>query len=158
MKLILERRGRHYFVEELSTAAAFAPPTWNGAAYACLIWDSHGGATESERTVVAEALLDSGCRYVVCGGLDCEAWHDSVDDAYLVSIIGLAEVAIEPMLVMTTWHTNESEEDVVFFFVHNTDFLDVQMKYMVLVHIGDVPRTCDRLQVAIGREAHSFAG
>jgi hypothetical protein len=110
-----------------------------GTLFPCLIWDHDGRFTEAKRLVVAQALLQAGCRYTVCGGENCEAWHDIVDMEYVMQHLDDSEEVREAMHVMTTWHDDESPDDVAFFFVLNTnfDYHDFQ-RYLVL-HVGTGP-------------------
>jgi len=39
--------------------------------------------------------------------------------------------------VMTTWHANESPDDVAFFFVLNTNFNEHDLKRFLVLHVGD---------------------
>jgi hypothetical protein len=57
---------------------AFAPP-FRGMLFPCLIWDHDGRFTHAERRAVASTLIESGCRYAVCGGAHCGDWEDAVD-------------------------------------------------------------------------------
>jgi hypothetical protein len=39
--------------------------------------------------------------------------------------------------VMTTWHADESPDDVAFFFVLNTNFNEHDLKRFLVLHVGD---------------------
>lgn len=73
--------------------------------------------------------------------MDCEIWHDAVDE----------ENPDEPM-VMTTWHTEESINQVARFFVLDTWFEDCRRprNYLILL-IGSDPTVGDKLQRAVAR-------
>lgn len=58
---------------------------------------------------VVQALLDGGCHFFVCHGLVSEELHDRVDDLIIDQ---------GPLEVVTTWHDDESDSEVVEFFLH----------------------------------------
>ena len=82
MDLLVETEGKVYRAIAIDGPRGFASP-FPDALFPCLIWDHDGHFTEAQRSAVARALLKGGCRYAVCGGQSCEAWHDSVDTAFV---------------------------------------------------------------------------
>ena len=65
------------------------------------------------RNQLSRSLVDSGCLHAMAWGLDCSLWDDSVDYA---NIEKFGDGGIpDDQLVMTTWHTDDSLEDVVRF-------------------------------------------
>ena len=97
---------------------------------------------------VAFAVHHSTARYVVCGGDHCEGWHDLIDTAWAVDCAN----GLDPADVMTTWHTGESESDVAFFFVNNTNFDDYDFKKFLIVTMGADEAVLVRLAEAVRRE------
>ncbi len=65
--------------------------------------------TAAERLHLSKQLVDQRCRYAVCGGVDCEEWHDAID-----------KVRPDDPLVITTWHEGQSTNDVAQFFAECT--------------------------------------
>jgi hypothetical protein len=59
----------------------------------------------------ARRLLDLGCVYFCAWGPDCERVHDIFDSECLL---------VEPV-IMTTWHSGDSLDDALWFFVFNTN-------------------------------------
>jgi len=53
---------------------------------------------------------------------------------------------------MTTWHAGESERDVAFFFVNNTNFDDYDFKKFLIVTMGADEAVLGRLADAVRRE------
>ena len=103
-----------------------------GKAFVCLLWSASTSVEPGDRAAIADALVAAGCLYAVCGGLECEAWHDAVDEACRVR--SGHGVVPDEKLVMTTWHRNEPPEDVVDFFLTSTDFGSHEFSnYLVLV-------------------------
>jgi len=83
-----------------------------------------------------ESLLDGGCRYLVCGGDDCEWWHDVADELFVAKYLNSSGAKREDNHVMTTWHANEAPEDVAFFFVFNTNFDDITFSRFLVLNLG----------------------
>jgi hypothetical protein len=112
VELIVDRAECRYWWDGLERLADFRPAP--ASPYNCLVCDALGTWDPTERDALARALLDSGCRYVVCGGETCERWHDDVEEL-------LAERAAargdDGPFVGTTWHTGEAPGDVAEFFV-----------------------------------------
>ena len=106
---------------------------FSGEEYVCLVWAADNTFDEAARMRIVGALIDSGCRYVVCGGVDCEQWHDDADVAF--SKLEVCSNADVPF-VMTTWHHNESIEDVVFFATCCTNFDGHDFKCLLVLVVG----------------------
>lgn len=87
------------------------------APFVCLIY-SNQNVNIDDISLVADWLISSGCLYAVCAGKDCETWHDTIDE---ISVIKDVEDA-KTELIMTTWHENESIEEVVWFWLNSTNF------------------------------------
>ena len=58
----------------------------------------------------------------------------------------------EAVHVMTTWHADESADDVVFFFVRNTNFDDHDFVCYLVLHVGD-GRTKEEVDAAVRKYA-----
>jgi hypothetical protein len=63
--------------------------------------------------LIIKRLLESGCTYFVCAGTYAENLHDLVDEV----IFSLEK----KKTIVTTYHEDESAEDVANFFVNATD-------------------------------------
>ncbi|MBM0107825.1 hypothetical protein JM946_24080 [Steroidobacter sp. S1-65] len=135
MRVIAESQGRIYISVEIERPDEFASP-FPGALFPCLIWYHGSRFGAEERSALARALLEGGCRYAVCGGVRCKDWHDAVDSEFVKNHMDDPDEALDEVHVMTTWHENESADDVGFFFVLHTnfDFHDFD-RYLVL-HVG----------------------
>lgn len=85
---------------------------------------------------VSKWLVDSGCLFMLAGGLDCSSWDDSVDYANLEAF-DYGDIPDERS-VMTTWHENQSLSDVMNFAKHNMRPMSekVELKETVLLHIS----------------------
>jgi hypothetical protein len=58
-------------------------------------------------------LIDGGCRYFICAGKDSEFLHNYVDNIYLESSIDESDD------FLTTWHDDETNEDIADFFINS---------------------------------------
>jgi hypothetical protein len=81
---------------------------------ALLAWDA-AEVTTDDIAHVAKRLLDAGCVYFCCWGVGCERVHDIVDDVYLR---GGLSVHDDGSTIMTTWHSEESLEEALWFTRH----------------------------------------
>ena len=66
------------------------------------------------RQTVSEWLVDQGCLYMMAHGDECSLWDDSVDIANLEAFDWNFDDIPEDKHVTTTWHENESLEEVFF--------------------------------------------
>jgi len=150
MRLLLEHPPRSYWLQGIDDVKAFEPP-FEGTPYPCLLWDTRGQRSLDDIQYLSRALIASNCRYGVCGGLECDRWHDGLDEAFLSQ--GLSNDEEESRFVLTTWHTDESPDDVAFFFVHNTNFDDHDFKQFVVVQLGTDWTTEQALSEALREHA-----
>ncbi len=94
--------------------------------------------------------IATGCRYVVCGGVESEAWEDAADDAYLAE--DSPEPVSDELFVMTTSHPGEPADEAAFFFVHNTRFGDHDFAHHPVLMVGEDAAMRGRLVAAIRGE------
>jgi hypothetical protein len=138
MDILAENDDRIYGAVTIDRAAGFVSP-FSGHLFPCLIWDHEGRFVDVERAAVAKALLEAGCRYAVCGGERCEAWHDAVDEEFVAEHLDDPEETQNAAHVMTTWHSGETPDEVAFFFVLNTNFDDHDFRRYLVLHVGSGP-------------------
>ena len=85
--------------------------------YPCMIY----AGRDVEIQLMAEIgqnLIASGCVFVACTGEACELWHDVIDEE-VVAAKANGSLDAEKT-IMTSWHSADSLEEVVFFFAHTT--------------------------------------
>lgn len=111
MQQIASDPHRAFFFHAMQPADALPP--FAGEPYAALVWATCP-TSEAQKHRIAQALIESGCRYVVCGGAECEAWEEAADDAYLMQDLP------DDGGVMTTSHRGEAPDEVVFFLANAT--------------------------------------
>ena len=152
MNLEFEHQGRRFYRLAIQTPGEFQSPR-DGLRYACLLW-SHAPFRESDRWELANKLVDSGCRYAVCGGAESEALHDDIDSAYIRPIVELRPEGEGRELVITTWHEDEAPDEVANFLVENTVYEDgSEFSDFLVLHIGGSPEQQAVVDSAVRRQA-----
>ncbi len=135
MEILAKKDGRIFGAMTIQSPDGFTCP-FSDVLYPCLIWDHEGNLSGDERYLLARKLIDSGCRYAVCGGKHFKVWHDTIHWAYIDLSLGDNEED-DSNLVMTSWHEDESPDDVARYFVTCTDFPQYNFKNYLVLHIGD---------------------
>ncbi|MCE9595633.1 MAG: hypothetical protein K8S98_15705 [Planctomycetes bacterium] len=125
---------------------------FSGGSFALLLRVLDTTITREEQTRLSERIVRLGCRYAVCAGHGCSSWDDSIDMAHLATDANFDPPDSE--FVMTTWHDDESIEDVAEFFVRATRFEGFEPRRFLVVCLGgdeadyvqvrDAVRTCLR--------------
>lgn len=89
------------------------------------------------RYEVSKALVKAGCLYSLAWGIDCSAWDDSVDWAFLEA----RDVDCpDEEFVRTTWHDDETLEETVEFARHCTDHSAVKLDDILVLHFSNEDR------------------
>lgn len=86
------------------------------------------------RDIVSKWLVDTGCLYMMAWGQDCSLWDDSVDTANLIAF-NWSEIP-EDNFVMTTWHENETLEDVFWYAKFAAIHSTVELNNILVLDIG----------------------
>jgi len=133
---IFFQRGRKTYYRHAITDPTDVRPALDGRAYPCLVWDHVGTFSDDERSRVARSLIVSNCRYVVAAGRLCERWHDATDWAWIKEYRDESEAIRDERHVMTSWHDDESVDDVTFFFALTTPFDDHDFTDLLVLHVG----------------------
>lgn len=110
----------------------FSSP-FKGEEYAALIYIADENISNEEQESLSNQIVTSGCRYAVCTGYNSSNWDNSIDMADIKRNGG--EV-LDENLVLTTWHDNESLEDIVFFFLNNTSFGNFIANRLIVLLVG----------------------
>jgi hypothetical protein len=90
--------------------------------------------TDEWRSRVSDWLVASGCSYMMAYGRSCSAWDDSVDEANCERF-DFAEIPAE-RFVMTTWHEDESLEEVFWFCKNSARHPAIEIPRTLLLHIA----------------------
>jgi len=97
-----------------------------------------GDYTGDWQDKVSRWLVDSGCLYMMAWGPNCSSWDDSVDYAQIQKYLP-GEPADEDF-VLTTWHDDESLEDVFWFAQFCAHDPYDMINHTLIAHIGDTDR------------------
>lgn len=112
--------------------------------FVCLLaWNAEGQPVDVLARVTG-TLLDAGCAYACCYGSGCERVHDVADE----ELVGRTVLECRQWpVVMTTWHTHETLDDVLHFFLRNTSLAsggdghpewEAPAAHALALEIGDV--------------------
>ena len=96
---------------------------------------------------VSRWLVESGCLYMMAWGPNCSDWDDTVDHAVRVAYPG--PETPDDKFVMTTWHADESLEEVFWFaqFCAQFSYNDVELPRALIAHIGQSDRKAEFLEL-----------
>ena len=130
---------REFYAWRLGTATALSEAPFGSQQFACLLWNHSLERDVAATSALLGSLIDSGCRYFVCAGLDCEWWHDFIDELFVGKYLDATDEERARNRVMTTWHPQESPDEVAAFFAFNTKFDDIVSDRFLLLHLGDGP-------------------
>jgi len=128
---------------------SFASP-FKEAEFAALIYAAAQNIAREEQEALSDQIVASGCRYAVCAGHNCESWHDSID---LADVKRNGGEVRDNNIVMTTWHDDESLEDIVFFFLNNTSFDYFSAARFVVLIVGEDGSCFGRIQREIEKQS-----
>jgi hypothetical protein len=151
MQPFLSHGSQRFYRMVLVQLEDFASP-FRGSAYPCLVWNHGDPLPHTEAQRLAEALLESNCRYVVSAGTDCEAFHDAVDQAFIRRTSDVSETVQDRLHVMTTWHPDEPMDDTTFFFAFNTQFDDHDFHDLLVVHINGTKAQHGMVEASLRKE------
>lgn len=138
MEILAEHEGKVYGAITIGGPDDFVSP-FRSSLFPCLIWDHGGSFTDAERSAIAKALLEAGCRNAVCGGKNCEAWEPAFDLEFVEAHLNDPDEVRDSVHVMTSSHDGESPDDVAFFFVLSTNFDDHEFRRYLVLHVGSGP-------------------
>jgi hypothetical protein len=90
------------------------------------------------QTTVSDWLVKSGCLYMMAWGVNCSTWDDSVDMAN-IERFNFSPIP-DDQFVLTTWHVDESMEDVFWYAKNLALHGSVEIGRSVLLHIAQCGR------------------
>lgn len=110
------------------------PHLTEGSAFrAIIIADSQ--TSSAWRGKVSQWLAATECCYLQAWGVACEQWHDAMDDA-IVSY----DKSFADKLVITTWHADETLEDVFWFAKHCASHPVHTLQCTLLIHVAETDK------------------
>lgn len=114
--------------------------------YVCLVYSTQDDVTSDEMEKISDWIISSGCRYAVCAGVDCSQWHDAIDWAYIASDPNYSPP--ESQFIMTSWHTDETLEEIVWCWLMLTNYDDNIFENYLLLIVGEPEDLEERIKKA----------
>jgi len=105
---------------------------------------------------VSDWIVNSGCLYMMAWGRECSRWDDSVDMAMLEQF-DFGDIPDERE-VWTTWHENDTLEDVFFFCLSCAEHQNIALPTVTILHIAESDRRAEILDVFAKERAKLAAG
>ena len=96
------------------------------------------------QSLISDWLIQSGCLYMMAWGRGCSSWDDSVDLSN-VEAFDFADIP-DDQFVMTTWHSDESLAEVLWFSKYTASHPTVELDKTLLLHISSECREQDFLR------------
>ena len=93
---------------------------------------------EMTRWDVRRWLVESGCKYALVWGPQCEVWRESIDDASLEATD--YEDVPDDEQVMATAHEDDDVSEVFWFAKHRAAHPALELHETLILHIADAPR------------------
>jgi len=90
---------------------------------------------------VSQWIANAGCRYMLAWGKGCSSWDTSVDIANLEQF-DYGDIP-EDEFIMTTWHENESLEEVLWFAKTTAHHPTLELHNVLFLHIGTTDREAE---------------
>lgn len=129
----------------------FSSP-FEGEPFAICLYIADPAVAPDEQIHLSREIVRQGCRYAVCAGNQCSSWDDSIDAADLER--NSWEVN-QTNFVMTTWHPEESIQEIAGFFLNNTCLDNWIAEKLLVVVVGDGKQVLANFKDEIERqEAH----
>lgn len=85
-----------------------------GGLHSVTIFIADPDVTPPEQSGLCDELVALRPYWAICGGHDCERWHDMLDES-LVSLFAPSYDVPDDRLILTTWHTGASVQEVMDF-------------------------------------------
>ena len=100
--------------------------------FRCVVLISEDVSQDWQKTVSAW-LVNSGCLYMMAWGRDCSSWDDSVDAANCEQF-DHGEIPSD-RFVMTTWHSDETLDEVLFFAKSTALHPEVRLENLLILDV-----------------------
>ena len=96
------------------------------------------------RNRVSDWLVASGCLYALAWGADCSAWDDALDWANIDAFD--TKPILPECFVMTTWHEDETIEEVFWSAAHCAEHPTVALQSDLILDISSANHEADAMQ------------
>ena len=154
MELLASTDRQEVWIDELRRPYSLASP-FAGMEYVCILFANDELTTKAEQNLISERLIETGCKYAVCAGHNCSSWDDSVDMAHLAMYDFNPP---EDEHVMTTWHENESVEEILHFGLNNTDFDRHEFVRYLILFVGERQGLRHEVEIGVQSQWRRLAG
>ncbi|WP_434056911.1 DUF7684 family protein [Hyphococcus aureus] len=124
-------------VEYIHLPTGTLPPDLRGSAFRCVVIIQESVSIEW-RDLISSWLVYGGCLYMMAWGNDCILWDDSVDYANLERF-NFQEIP-EEQFVLTTWHSEETLDEVFWFSKNCAHHSIIELKRTILIDINKQDR------------------
>ena len=101
----------------------------------------HHAVSPERRTDIGRWLVDSGCRYVMAWGADCDSLRESVERANREAF-DFGDIP-DDRIVIATSHGQDSLADVFWFSKHTAMHPCVPLDDTVLIHLSPIEREAE---------------
>lgn len=146
MQPLHNRRGARLWFSRIERPYSFAPPPDIGG-FALLLVVGDEDVTPEEQSDLSEQFVRSGCRFAACAGVRCSTWDDSID---MVGVMDQVDGKEAPF-VMTTWHEDQSLQDLAEYFARDMAYDDWRAENFVALVVGGPPELARRVRSALLR-------
>ncbi len=134
MNLIARIEEKEVWFQESIKPYDFTSP-FNGEDFVCLIFNNDQCISTEDQYLISKKIVNSGCRNAVCAGYNCSTWDDSIDEEYLATDVNFDPP--ESTFIMTTWHENDSVEDIIFHTLNCTNFDQHKFNKYLIFFVGE---------------------
>ncbi|MDB4906244.1 MAG: hypothetical protein JWO05_1028 [Gemmatimonadetes bacterium] len=149
MRHLLSNRDRTFSYARVGASEEVPALLVPQGTFGCLLWDSAGDWSIEQREALVSHLIQSGCRTLACGGHDCEVWHDLADET--LAFLNATQWRTAEQEVMTTWHTEETAQEVVFFVTTTAEVEEPSFGEYLILEVGPAPHFAGELTDALKR-------
>lgn len=120
--------------------------------FVALVYIEDKQVTPEEQEKLSDEIVAAGCRYAVCAGHQCSSWDDSID---MADLRRNNMETNEKTFVITSWHKDESVEEIVFHFLNVTWFDDFVPENFMVVVVGGDPEVLANIRQEVETQASS---
>ncbi len=119
MKLIAQQGDRQFWLLHLEPPYKMAIPRF-GKPFVAVVVACGPALTPCTQAEISAQLVANYCRFMLAWGINASSWDDSVDYAFLATNPDYNPP--DDRHVITTWHDDETIEDVIWFALLNASF------------------------------------
>jgi hypothetical protein len=118
--------------------------------FALLLLVADPAVTSEEQEHLSAEIVATECRYAACAGHGCSSWDDSID---LACVLRDLEKGEEGPFVMTSWHEDETLDEVAEFFLLCVSIDGEDAARRLALVVGGGPEEYEALERALRVQA-----